>query len=153
MEPTAPTPPPPPAALLPPSRNWWQRNWKWFVPAGCLTIIVLGVAFVTGIVLLVFGAIKSSDAYQIALNRAKADPRVIEAIGTPIKAGLVVSGSTKVTGDSGESDITIPIHGPKGKAKIYAVATKSEGEWQYSKLVVKVEETDERIDLIAETME
>ena len=101
--------------------------------------------------LIVFSAMKSSDAYKIALARAKADPRVEEAIGTPIKAGLFVSGSTKVTGESGTSDITIPIYGPKGEVKIYAVATKEEGEWKYSKLVVKIADTGEKIDLGGET--
>ena len=115
--------------------------------------MALGVALITGIVLLVFGAIKSSDAYKTALARAKADRRVIEAIGRPIHAGLFVSGKTNVTGGSGESDLTIPIHGRKGKAKIYAVATKSEGEWQYSKLVVKVQKTGETIDLTQERTE
>jgi hypothetical protein len=149
MEPIA-TPPPPP---LPSRPNWWQRNWKWFVPTGCLTLIGLSVAFVAGIVLLVFGAMKSSDAYKIALSRAKADQRVAEAIGTPIEDGWFVSGSTNVSGGSGKSDLTIPIHGPKGEATIYAVATKSAGQWEYSKLVVKVEKTDETIDLAEEINE
>jgi hypothetical protein len=146
--PSAPSPPPPVPVAAPP-RNWWQRNWKWFVPTGCLTIIALGVAFVVLIILVIFGAIKSSDAYKIALERAKSDPRVIEELGEPIEAGWFLSGKTKVDGDSGESDLTIPIQGPKGKASVYAVATKSAGEWEYSKLIVKVRSTGETIDLLA----
>ena len=96
---------------------------------------------------------KSSDVYKTALARAKHDPRVIEALGQPIHAGWIVSGNTKVTGDSGESDLTIPIHGRKGQAKIYAVATRSEGVWQYSKLVVNVKATGETIDLNEEAAE
>lgn len=107
MEPSAFSPPPPsPApstAPAAPPRNWWQRNWKWFVPTGCLTLLALFLVFIAGIMLIVFSAMKSSDAYKIALARAKADPRVEEAIGTPIKAGLFVSGSTKVTGESGRA--------------------------------------------------
>jgi hypothetical protein len=143
-------PPSPPPVRPAPSPDWWQRNWKWFVPTGCLTFIALGLAFIAAMVLLFFSAMKSSDAYKFALARAKADPRVEAAIGTPIKEGLFVSGSTKVTGDSGQSDITIPIHGPKGEAKIYAVATKAEGEWKYSKLRVKILRTGETIDLGAD---
>jgi hypothetical protein len=152
---TPPSPPSPaPAAPVPPHRkNWWQRNWKWFVPTGCLTFVAAGVALIFCIVLLIFGAMKSSDAYKTAFARARKDPRVIEAIGQPIHSGWYVSGNTKVNGDSGESDLTIPIHGRKGKAKIYAVATKSEGEWQYSKLTVKIEKTGEKIDLLQESTE
>jgi hypothetical protein len=95
----------------------------------------------------VFGAIKSTDAYKGALARAKNDPRVIEAIGTPIKGEWYVGGNTEVSGGSGKSDLSIPIRGPKGEATIYAVATKFAGEWQYTKLVVKVKNTGKTIDL------
>lgn len=98
-------------------------------------------------VLVVFGAMKQSDAYKMAVARAKSDPRVTSALGTPISEGLFLSGSTNVTGGSGEADLTIPISGPKGKADIYAVATKSGGEWTFSKLAVKIANTGETIDL------
>ena len=111
------------------------------------------VAFVAAIMLLVFGAMKSSDVYKMAVSRAKADPRVTEAIGSPIKEGRFVGGHTDVSGGSGQADLTIPIHGPKGEAKIYATATKSAGEWHYSQLIVKVENTGERIDLSEEANE
>ena len=95
----------------------------------------------------VVGAMKSSDAYKGALSRAKANPRVTKAIGTPIKEGWLVAGSTNVSGGSGKSDLTIPIEGPSGKATIYAVANKFAGEWKYSKLVVKIDGTGEVINL------
>jgi hypothetical protein len=119
----------------------------WFVPTGCITLIVLFVAFILGIVLVAFGAMKSSDAYKLAVGRAKSDPRVIEAIGIPIKESWFVSGSTNVNGPTGKSDLAISIHGPKGPAKIYAVGEKSGGQWEYSKLAVEVEKTGETIDL------
>jgi len=117
------------------------------VPTGCLTLFVLFFIFVAFIVLAVFGAIKSSDAYKTAVARAEADPRVTEAIGSPIKEAWYVGGSTEVSGGSGKSDLSIPISGPKGTATIYAVATKFAGEWQYTKLIVKVERSGEMIDL------
>jgi Cytochrome oxidase complex assembly protein 1 len=105
------------------------------------------------IMVVVFGAIKSSDAYKGALGRAKADSRVTEAIGKPIKEGWYVGGKTEVSGGSGTSDLTIPIQGPNGKATIYAVATKFAGEWKYSKLVVKIDGTGEVIDLTGKETE
>jgi hypothetical protein len=90
---------------------------------------------------------KQSDAYKMAVARAKADSRVTSALGTPISEGWFLSGKTNVNGGSGDADLTIPISGPKGKGTIYAVATKSAGEWTYSKLVVKVDATGETIDL------
>src|SRR5687768_1702369 len=104
METTPQFPQPPP--------NWWQRNWKWFVPVGCVTILVLFAAFAAVLVFGISAALKSSDAYQIAVAKAKAEPRVMAALGTPIKEGMFMSGSTKVSGGSGEADLSIPLSGP-----------------------------------------
>jgi hypothetical protein len=89
---------------------------------------------------------KSSDVYKTAVARAKADVRVRHALGSPIHAGMFPSGKTNVSGPSGEADLAIPISGRKGKGTIYVVATKSAGEWQYSKLIVKTDD-GETIDL------
>ena len=51
-----------------------------------------------------------------------------------------------MTGLSGEAELAISISGRKGKGTIYVIATKSAGEWQYSKLIVKTND-GEMIDL------
>jgi hypothetical protein len=131
-----------------PKPNWWKRNWKWFVPLGCFTLVLAFVIFVSSILMIVFGAMKSTVVYKEALARANADPAVIEALGSPIKEGYFMSGSTNVNGASGESNLAIPISGPKGKGTIYVSAQKSLGEWRYSGLVVEVGKTHQRIDLL-----
>ena len=123
------------------------RNWKWMVPVGCLGLIVAAVAVVLIIVLVVFGAIKSSDVYQEALRRAQTSPAVVSALGQPVEAGWLVSGSVNVNSGGGEADLKIPISGPKGNGTVYAVATSSGGDWDYSKLEVEVEGQSRRIDL------
>jgi len=85
------------------------------VPAGCLTIFLLFIAFVGSMVMIVFSAIKSTDLYKDPLARAS---------------------------------LSIPISGPKGKGMIYVAATKSLGHWNYSGLVVEIEKTHRRIDLL-----
>src|SRR5215510_14448155 len=134
-----------------PKPNWWKRNWKWFVPLGCVTMALLFLAFVGSILLIVFSAMKSTDVYKEALARAKAHPAVIEALGSPIKDGFLLSGNTNVSGASGESNLAIPISGPKGKGTIYVSATKSLGRWIYSGLVVELSGTHDRIDLLLTT--
>ena len=99
-------------------------------------------------VMIGFGAMKSSDVYKEALARAKASPAVAEALGTPIKAGYFISGNIKVSGPSGDADLSIPISGPRGKGTIYVEARKSAGEWSFSLLEVKIAGTQERIDLL-----
>lgn len=144
-----PTPPPLPRAM-PPKKpaTWWQRNWKWFVPVGCLGLLAISTGLVVLIVTIVFGMIKSSDVYKGALARAKADPAVEMALGTPIEEGLFVMGNINISGSSGEADLAIPISGPDDEATIYAVAKKSAGQWTFLTLVVKIKSTGERIDLM-----
>jgi Cytochrome oxidase complex assembly protein 1 len=134
---------------VPPSKpTWWQGNWKWFVPLGCLTTAAVFVVFVGSIVVLVFSTVKSTDVYKDALARGKADPAVIEALGSPITEGFLVSGNTNVNGASGEANLSIPISGPNGKATIYVAAQKSLGRWSYSGLVAEIHKTHQRIDLL-----
>jgi hypothetical protein len=108
------------------------------------------LVFVGSILVIVFSAMKSTDVYKEALARAKANSAVIEALGSPIEDGFLVSGNTNVNGASGESNLAIPISGPKGKGTIYVSAHKSLGQWNYSGLVVEVGQTRERIDLLHE---
>ena len=109
---------------------------------------LLFLAFAGSIVVIVFSAMKSTEVYKEALARAKADPAVIEALGSPIKDGFLLSGNTNVNGASGESNLAIPISGPKGKGTIYVSANKSLGQWNYSGIVVEVGPTHGRIDLL-----
>ena len=108
---------------------------------------MLGGAFAAFLVFVIFGALKQTDVYKTAVARAKSNSQVIAALGQPIEEGWFLSGSTKVNGGSGTADLSIPISGPKGKGTIYAVATKSAGQWNYSKLEVKIDSTGETIDL------
>jgi hypothetical protein len=132
----------------PPRPHWWGRNWKWVVPTGCLGMLLLVAGFIFLIVCIPFAAMKSSDAYKGALARAKADPRVVNALGSPIEDGFFASGKTNVSGTSGQADMTVPISGPKGKGTLYFVASKFAGKWTFSKLMVEVADTGQRIDLI-----
>jgi hypothetical protein len=129
-------------------KNWWQRNWKWFVPVGCLGVLVLFAALLTLIGTLVFGMIKSSAVYKDALTAARSNPAVVQALGAPIEEGILVMGSINISGASGSADLAIPISGPNNKGTIYAKATRSEGKWTFSRLVVEIKDTKEKIDLL-----
>lgn len=126
-------------------RDWWGRNWKWFVPLIGVTGLAVLTAFVAAILWMVFSAIKTSDAYKTPLATAKADARVISALGSPVKEGFFVTGNIHVSGPSGQASLAIPISGPKGQGTIYVEATKAVGQWHYSNLIFEVKGT--RINL------
>jgi len=81
--------------MQPAKPNWWKRNWKWFVPLGCFTMALVFLAFIGSILVIVFSAMKSTDVYKEALARAKADPAVTKALGSPIKEGISSFGKHK----------------------------------------------------------
>jgi hypothetical protein len=133
-------------------RSWWGRNWKWVVPLGCLTPLVVCGGVVTLIIGLVFGLIKSSEPYREGLARAKGNAEVQAALGEPIQEGFFVSGSINtqsVNGvESGEANFSIPISGPKGSATIQVIASKSAGTWTYSMMRVDLAGQPRTIDLL-----
>jgi TonB family protein len=127
------------------------RNWKWLVPVGCLGLIVLVAAVGAAIFFAAMSAVKSSEVYQSALERAKSNPAVVEELGEPIKDGWLVRGSVELSGATGRASFQIPISGPKKSGTIYAEALKdpkvSGGGWYYTTLAVEVEGRPDRIDL------
>lgn len=110
--------------------------WKWGA-IGCGLAALLAAIFAIAVVTIVFGAIKSTDAYKEARSRAANDPRVIAAIGSPIEAGFFVSGNVNVQSNRGDADISFSVSGPKGKAAVHAVATRDATGWHYSELTAK----------------
>ena len=139
-----------PQALTEPPKGYLERNWKWLLAVMLLGVVLLFAVSIGGIFALVFGSMKSSDAYKVAVAKAKENPAVIAALGQPIEEGWLVSGNISVNGPSGKAELSIPIEGPKKKASIYLNATKSAGQWKFSLLQVEVDGVAERIDLLAE---
>lgn len=132
----------------PPRPNWWSRNWKWFLPSGCLGLLVLFVAVIFGFISLLFGVMKSTDVFQQAVTRAHRDPTVIAALGEPISEGRFVTGGIKLENASGSASLTIPLSGPKGAGKLYVEATKLAGAWQFQHLVFEDAQNHQRTDLV-----
>lgn len=135
----------------PHERTWWDRNWKWFLPLGCLSGLTLVIGFLAAVLVFVFGLMKSSDAYKLAFAKAQQSPVAMATLGEPLKSGLFVSGNVHVNGSSGAADLAIPVSGPKGSGTLHLQATKSAGRWTFQQLFLDVTATGQRIDLLEET--
>ena len=135
-------------------KSWFKRNWMWFVPTlGCGTLIILGIF---GIGALFFGVTKmisGSTPAQYAVEQASQNERVIELLGTLIEQKGMTTGSINFKNGSGDADLQIPIQGPKGKAVIYIVGEKFADTWTYSRLLVKIKGSQERINLLEKVLE
>lgn len=122
--------------------------WVW-VGIGCGVLLLGTVAFVGFIVFVVFGSMRGSEPYKDALAQAQTDPRVLAALGSPVRAGYLFSGSINVKNSDGEAELTIPISGPKGKGDLRVKGTKSLGKWTYQEM--RVVANGEEINLLEES--
>ena len=131
-----------------PQGSWLSRHWGKTLAIGCLGLFLAFAALITLIMVVAFGAIKSSDVYKTAVARATAHPHVVVKLGTPIEEGFFVSGNIDASPGRGEAKLTIPISGPKGSAIIYADATKRGGDWEFSVLEVAIQGEAQKINLL-----
>jgi hypothetical protein len=115
------------------------------VPLSCCSAVGLFFGGIALIIVAAFGTIRSSGACQEAVARAAAAPAIAQALGSPIEIGWFVNGTL----DPGRSaELTIPIAGPHGKARIEVVASKATGAWVFSTLTVKLRTTGKEISLV-----
>ncbi len=132
-----------------PKKSWFARNWGWAVPlGGCLTIIILFFVFLGSLIFGVSEIMTNSDPYKQALTKVQEDTYVIDILGEPIDTDGIMQGKISFTNGVGDANISVPIKGPKGKARLYVVGTKQNDEWNYSDMYVIISETDEQIDLL-----
>jgi hypothetical protein len=140
--------PPPVPAVMPTEKNWFARNWKWFVPTIVVTVVLLIVAFVVGVAAIVFGAIRNNEPYQHAIEVVTHDQRALNALGAPVQPRWLVSGSINVSGPSGDANLAIPVRGQARAGTVYLVAKKSAGKWTYETLELEVEGQPARISFL-----
>lgn len=122
---------------------------------GCVGVpLVLAV----GCIALISGGFfwaRSSLPSKGALERARANPAVREALGAPLKSKLFGDNNVMVynskNGRTAEATFSIPISGPKGSGTILVAGDKSKGTWHYHRMEVKIDKTGATIDLLTPT--
>ena len=135
-------------------KSWWNRNWKWVVPVGgCLTLIILFIAFLATVIFRATKMMSGSEPYQDSLTKAQQNEQVIELLGEPIETVGIMQGSISFSNNDGDADIRIPIKGPNGEGIIYVVAEKRNDVWTYSEQEVRIDQNNEVIDLLNEGLD
>ena len=131
-------------------KSWWGRNWKWVVPLGCLTPVVLMIGCGVAMFFAVSGLIKSSDAYVHSFAAVSSNQAVKDALGEPIAVGLGFEGNFRSDNNQGGTDLTYSISGPKGAGTVHVIASKRDGSWTYQTNRVHINSTNEDIDVPVE---
>jgi hypothetical protein len=113
------------------ARNWWQRNWRWFVPTLAGVLLVLGaIAAFWGLYLRVY----QLDVYRSAMRQIQADETLQDELGQPIRKAGWRPPSARIEDD--ETDIRWNIAGPKQAAKAHVAARLMQDKWEIVQLEV-----------------
>lgn len=83
--------------------------------------------------------IKSSWPYNTGIARAVADPRVQRALGAPVEASWMVTGSLERGSRQSTAQLAVPLEGAtkRGTLRIHARATQA--AWQFERLEVAID--------------
>ena len=121
----------------------------WVAIVGGLLMIVVFGGGTMALLKFVSGKLRESEPYQFAMAAAQRDPAVTEALGSPLTAGTLVSGSFNESNLGSFYQLAVPISGPKGKGTLHVVANRSGGDerWSYQTLKVMVTGTKQTIPL------
>jgi hypothetical protein len=125
---------PPLPPQFPRRKNWFDRNWKWFIPTLVVALLLLIGGFIGAVFYGVMHMFTGSEPYKVAVERAMKSPMVQEKIGTPMKVGWLTSGNENLNGPSGSASLAISLSGPKGSGTIYVEAKKKAGTWRFETL-------------------
>lgn len=120
---------------------------------GCawgLISFVLFAACLIACAVSIFGLMRSSEPYQMAMDVLLDDPRAARALGEPIEAGFWVSGSIQQSNADGEANLIIPVSGSHDRGRLYVYALREEGVWRLRQLTLETENYADRIDLLGE---
>ena len=135
-------------------KSWFRRNWIWAVPGcGCVGIILL---FVFGAGAAFFGIknfVKNATPYEYAVEQAINNPDVILILGEPVETDGMMSGNVSIQNNGGNANFTVPIKGMNGKATLVVAAERFDGKWVYEDLYVIIKDSQERINLLDQSLE
>jgi hypothetical protein len=102
---------------------------------GCVATVYFGIS----------AAIKASEPYQIAMDRASTNQEVIDALGEPIETGMFSKSNYSDNGGEIKVEATWSISGPKGSGTLRVRSVGNKGKWEHE--VMEVDAGGKTIDL------
>lgn len=140
-------------------KNWWNNNWKWFLPTSILfCLLLIGLMVSSGIggnMTDIAQAYTEDSLYQNAVEKVKTNKRALAVLGEiePIDKLAVLEGNAVYSNDNNSVTSSIRIKGSKGKGKMDLLAEKNGTVWEYKMIKIRIKNPKEEIQIIKETLE
>jgi len=130
-------------------KSWWNQNWKWLIPVSGIILISFTIFFSSGMDRIsteLVLAYTDNELYENALEKIKADKRVVELLGEiePIDNLAILEGSVKYSDNNKIVNSSIRVIGKKLTAKMDITAEKINNKWIYKKLNVRIKKPIEK---------
>ena len=131
-------------------KNWFQRHWKWLVPAILLLSAVPVLQSTLGGALMDYGTLyMNPELYENALTKVREHKKATDILGEPIETLFLVEGEVRYFNDGNLVNMTIPIKGSITKGRMDVQANKLNDEWVYSLIRVRTKKPKNSIYIIA----
>ncbi|WP_233861111.1 cytochrome c oxidase assembly factor Coa1 family protein [Tenacibaculum piscium] len=136
-------------------KSWFARNWGWVVPVGgcgcgCLGLVLFAFLGIGATIFSVFDTITNATPVTYAVEQASINKKVINLLGEPIEEVGIPSGNISLENENGEVDFSIAIKGSKEAGTLVVRGMRFNGEWIYEDLYVRVQNTNQIINLLPE---
>jgi len=119
-----------------------QRLWAIWSLVAYIAII----GFIAGIFFLVMSLLKGSEAYVMGVGKLQTNREAVAILGPPVITGFP-SGSIRISGPSGNADLSFSATGSKARGMVYLNAIKDFGKWKILRIELKIYGQDRRINL------
>lgn len=134
-------------------KNWWHRNWKWFIPM--LAILVMFTTLISSSevgtrVADIVKAYVDPNLMSNALSKAQENEKVKELFGTlePIDGMDIMQGIVKYSNNDSTIDIYVHINGSKGNGRMRVFADRNKNKWEYNTIAIASEKLKKPIVVV-----
>jgi hypothetical protein len=123
------------AIKVPPTQIQKAARWLPFIVGGSILVVIACVAL---FFFAIMSLIKGSEAYQLAVQTARAHPTAQEVLGAPIQEGWFPTGSISEEGANGSADLEINLSGSANSGTLMVRADKENNTWTLVEMQLQV---------------
>jgi|GEM_PF-6495319 len=142
--------------VIPPKKNWFERNWLWFIPLTGILILSIVIS------LLISSAYNSVKSFFTGFNEQltatipvnEAMQRVVEyeylnqVLGSPITSLASKKTNFKIHNGLVKRSSQTLLKGPLGTGVLYLTVRRKGEEWEFLQMYVLIDATGEEVELL-----